>query len=123
MSNLFNHLLVNGVTVEVTDPKYPKSTHPTSFVGKVSYCDQFQVLVKDAEDHSYNVFLDEIMCLLSHEGRNTYYCLRSGDQGYDVLCILPTGFIETLATDLDHTTADLVIDLLSKPAQMQKVAA
>lgn len=123
MTKHLNHLITRGMTVEIMDPKHSESAHPATFMGEVCQCDQDHVLVKDTENHIYDVFLDEILCLMNYQSSTSRYCLRVSDQGYDVLCILPTGFIETLATELDHTTATHVVELLSKPVQLQKVAA
>lgn len=123
MSKLMNHLLTEGMTVEVMDPIHSKSVHPATFLGEICQCGQNHVMVRDAEDHIYDVYLDEILCLMNYESSASRYCMRVGDTGYDVVCILPTGMVETLATALDHTTATHVIDLLSRSAQPLRVAA
>ncbi|WP_438951777.1 hypothetical protein [Porticoccus sp.] len=94
MTKHFNHLLTRGMTVEVTDPKHPKSVHPATFLGQVCYCRQDHVLVMDTGKHAY-----------------------------DVVCVLPTGFVETLGTNLDIPTANHVLHLLSQPGRHQPLAA
>lgn len=123
MPKYLNHLLTKGVPVEITDPKHPKSAHPATFLGQVCYCHEDHVLVKDTQDHTYDVYLDEILSLMSYESSTTAYCLRIGEHGYDVVCILPTGIVETLATTLDKITAVHLINLLSKPVDHQPLAA
>ncbi|WP_461484228.1 hypothetical protein [Porticoccus sp.] len=123
MSKLMNNLLTTGMTVEVMDPKHPDSEHKASFMGKVYQCDQQHVLVRDAENHTYDVFLDEILCVMNYESSVSSYCLRVGENGYDVVCILPTGMVETLATGLDNVTATHVTELLSQPAVKPRIAA
>lgn len=123
MTEHLNHLLTRGMTVEIMDPKHPESAHLSTFLGKVCYCHEDHVLVKDTEDHTYDVYQDEILSLMSYENSTTRYCLRVSHEGYDILCILPTGFIDTMATGLDQTTATYVIRLLSKPVQPLQVAA
>lgn len=118
-----NNLLTTGMTVEVMDPKHPDSEHKASFMGKVYQCDQQHVLIRDTANRNYYVFLDEIVCLMNYESIASRYCLRVCDNGYDVVCILPTGMVETLATGLDHITATYVIDLLSQPPVTQRFAA
>lgn len=125
MTKHFNHLLTRGMTVEVTDPKHPKSAHPATFLGQVCYCDQDHAYIKDHDDHTYNVYLDEILCLMNYKSSNNsaYYCLRMGEHSYDVVCILPTGMVETVATSLDKTTALYVIELFSTPSSHHPLAA
>lgn len=123
MTKHFNHLLTRGMTVEVTDPKHPKSVHPATFLGQVCYCRQDHVLVMDTGKHAYDVFMDEILCLMSYKGGPPCYCLRAGEHGYDVVCVLPTGFVETLGTNLDIPTANHVLHLLSQPGRHQPLAA
>ena len=123
MSKLMNNLITAGMTVKVMDPKHPDSEHPASLIGKVYQCGQQHVLIRDTENHNYYMFLDEIVCLMNYESIASRYCLRVCDNGYDVVCILPTGVVETLATGLDHITATHVIELLSQPPVKQRVAA
>ena len=49
--------------------------------------------------------------------------LTLDEHGYDVVCILPTGMVETLASSLDITTALYVIELFSTPRSHQPLAA
>ena len=123
MSKQLSHLLTRGVTVEVMDPKHPQSTHPSTFLGQVCYSRQDHVLVMDTEEHTYDVFMDEILCLMSYKGGAPCYCLRVGENSYDVVCVLPTGFVETLGTNLDKATANYVLHLLSQPGHRQTLAA
>jgi|TARA_R100001369_G_scaffold59508_1_gene86330 hypothetical protein len=111
------------MTVEVTDPKHPRSAHPATFLGQVCYCDQDHACIKDHDDHTYNVYLDEILCLMNYKNSSSCYCLRMSEHGYDVVCILPTGMVETLASSLDITTALYVIELFSTPRSHQPLAA
>ena len=117
MSKQLSHLLTRGVAVEVTDPRHPQSPHPGTFLGRVCYCHQDHVLVMDTQEHTYDVFMDEILCLMNYEGDAPRYCLRAGEHGYDVVCVLPTGFVETLGTNLDKPTATYVLQLLSQAGQ------
>tara|TARA_R110000803_G_scaffold125366_1_gene193014 strand:- start:413 stop:649 length:237 start_codon:yes stop_codon:yes gene_type:complete len=77
----------------------------------------------DTEEHTYDVFMDEILCLMNYKNSSSCYCLRMSEHGYDVVCILPTGMVETLASSLDITTALYVIELFSTPRSHQPLAA
>jgi hypothetical protein len=77
----------------------------------------------DTEEHTYNVFMDEILCLMNYKNGSPGYYLRISEYSYDVVCILPTGMVETVATSLDKTTALFVIELFSTPGSHQPLAA
>lgn len=123
MSKQLSDLLTPGVTVEVTDPRHRQSKHTATFLGRVCYCHQDHVLVMDTEEHTYNVFMDEILCLMNYKNGSPCYYLRISEYSYDVVCILPTGMVETVATSLDKTTALFVIELFSTHRSHQPLAA
>jgi len=123
MPKQLSELLTPGVTVEVTDPRHPQSKHTATFLGRVCYCHQNHVLVMDTEEHTYDVFMDEILCLMNYKNSSSCYYLRINEYSYDVVCILPTGIVETIANALDKTTALYVIELLSTSGNHQQLAA
>ncbi len=123
MTKQLHHMITRGTRVEVTEPLHPQSKHSGSFLGEVCYCHQDHVLVKDSEDHTFDVFLDEILCLRSFEGNDPCYCLRLAEHGYDVVIVQSTGMVETLGASMDKAMATHILDMLSQPAEVLWVAA
>ena len=123
MTKQLHHMITKGTRVEIGAPKHHQSTHSDSFLAEVCYCHQDHVLVKDSENHTIDVFLDEIVCLRSYEGNNPCYCLRMAEHGYDVVIVQSTGMVETLSSSMDKAMATQILDMLKQPAEILWVTA